>query len=237
MYLRKQQLDFLPIEDLCNLPEPEFIAKLEEINIKQHQQWMLPQLVNYFSGWRILEDGLETVLDNCKTNLDKSLYRLTRIPRSCLVQNQTKQPEYSQLVPIILLAHKQYKDKLYEQWRGYPKLEWLLEPLIWEALQVEPPLVDKDTLLELLNRGLGQVRGKPRNPQSAYKIYKLRGTELDNLPHLLQTMMLQNWLCHPQIRHKHMIVNPKNWDLFTEPLVEVEVLKISPNSTPLPWLI
>lgn len=234
MYLRKQQLDFLPIGELCNLPEPEFLAKLQEINIKQHQQWMLPQLVHYFSSWRILEDGLQTVLDNCKTNLDKSLYRLTRIARSQLIHNQTKQPEYSQLVPIILLAHKQYLGKPYESWRTYPKLDLLLEPPIYEAVLVEPPELDKDTLLALLENGLGYSNGKQRSAASAYKVYRLKDSPLANLPHLLQTMLLQNWLCHPQIRHKNMIVNPKNWDQLTEPLVEHQVV-IKKDLQLLPW--
>jgi len=233
MYLRKQQLDFLPLDNLCDLPEPEFIESLEKITIKQHHKWMLPQLVKYFSGWQILPDGLETVKYNCKTNLDKSLYRLTRIPRSCLIETQTKTPEYSQLVPLILLAHKQYQNKLYESWRAYPKLEWLLEPQLYQALHTPQPSLTNEQLLEILNRGLGEIRGKPRKSASSYKIYKLKDTPLNNLPHLLQTMMLQNWLCNPQLRHKNMIVNPQNWDQPTEPLQEYKVLK--PTQELLPW--
>lgn len=241
MYLRKQTLDELNLGELSTLAELDFLEAIEKLKLYNHHSWLLPQLVQHFSTWKILADGKSTVLYNCQTPQQRGLYRLTRIVRSALLKAQNKHSEYSQLVPIILLAHKRYNGRSYESWRNYPGLEWILEPELYQAVTAVAPQCSREELLEITTTGLTTLDGKPKNPVSTHK---LTGVDKDhkfyNLPRLLIVQLCQIWLAHPTIRHEAMILDHNNWDSIPQPLIDVEVLanKSQPKNKPLeqvPW--
>ena len=239
MYLHKQTLDALNLGELSTLAEEPWLEAVTNLKLEKYSSWLLPQLVQHFSTWRILQDGRSTVLYNCQTPQQRSLYRLTRIVRSTLVKGQNKHSEYSQLVPLILLAHKRYHGKSYESWRDYPGLEWILEPELYLAVTTPPPQLDNKELLKIVTTGLTTQDGKPKNPISTHKLTGIdENHPLYNLPRLLIVQLCQIWLAHPTVRHEAMILDPHNWDNIPQPLIDVQVLEKSPTTTSqVPWAL
>lgn len=245
MRLRKQELAALDLESLAYISEPEFNNWCQEQNYHNYSSWMLPQLVSVFGSWRLYKDGKTTLLENCHNDFLKGCWRLTRVPRSVLVKNQTKEPEYASFTPLILLGFKRMQGSSYEQFRGLEGLEWLLEPNLYDAL-VKPegiPQLSKNRLLEIREQGLsyrtGPKAGQTRRPESTWQLYGIQGTELGDLPKYTQTMLTQCWLAHPQHRKPTMIVDPNNWDNQPSPLV-TEVFSKETKATKqvvsdLPW--
>lgn len=230
MYLRKQTLLELNLGELSTLADGDFLEAIEKLKLYNHHSWLLPQLVQHFASWKILEDGKSTVLYNCQTSQQRSLYRLTRVVRSAILKNQNKHSEYSQLVPLILLAHKRYNGKSYESWRNYTGLEWILEPELYLAATATIPHYSREELLKITTIGLTTLDGKPKNPVSTHK---LTGINEDhpfyNLPRLLIVQLCQIWLAHPTVRHEAMILDHNNWDSIPQPLIDVEVLVGKPQ--------
>ena len=240
MYLRKQTLEELNLGELPTLADSQLDEAVEALRLHNYHTWLLPQLVQHFSSWRILADGKSTVLANCKTQHERALWRLTRATRSTLVKGQNKHSEYSQLVPLILLAHKRYNNKSYESWRDYPGLEWLVEPELYAAMTTQPPELDKEELLSIINAGLTTLAGKPKPAWSTHKLTGVtRGHPLHGLPRLMVVQLCQIWLAHPQVRHSDMILDPNNWDHMPEPLVDwqpvKQTLKADENQVTTPW--
>jgi hypothetical protein len=247
MLIRKQDIYSLEIDYWADLPEGNFQTEVANANLDNYSTWLLPQLVAHIGNWRLYTSGRETVVKNCKTPLDKVLWRLTRLKRSQLVKNQTKQPEYAQYTPLLLLALKRSQGYSYEQFREYSGLEWILEPQLYEALVTQENIVvpPRDRLLAIRNQGLlyktGKNSGTSRNPENTWQLYSIQDTELGSYPKLLQTMMCQCWLAHPRHRRETMILDPNNWDSMPEPLIdsvlvaEPKVPKVATRGE-LPWL-
>lgn len=242
MYLRKQTLEELNLGELPTLADSQLDEAVEALRLHNYHTWLLPQLVQYFSTWRILADGKSTVLANCKTQQHRALWRLTRATRSTLVKGQNKHSEYSQLVPLILLAHKRYNNRSYESWRDYPGLEWLVEPELYAAMTTKPPELSREELLRLTADGLTTLAGRPKPAWSTHKLTGVtRGHPLHGLPRLTVVQLCQIWLAHPSIRHSDMILDYNNWDHMPEPLVDWQPVKPSakPDETQVttPWTI
>lgn len=240
MYLRKQTLEELNLGELSTLADKELDSHVEQLKLCNYHTWLLPQLVQHFSTWRILADGKSTVLHNCRTPQERALWRLIRVTRSQLVKQQTKHPEYSQLVPLVLLAHKRYHGRAYETWRHYPGLEWLVEPELYDSMTSKPPQLEKEELLEIISRGLTTLAGKPKAAQSTHKLTGVTsGHKFYGLPRLTIVQISQIWLAHPSIRHGEMILSSDNWDHMPKPLVEWQPLpskqKLDENTITTPW--
>jgi hypothetical protein len=229
MLIRKQDIYQLEIEHWHTLGDEEFEQQVEMANLHNFSTWLLPQLVAHFGRWRLYSTGQETVVKNCTSALDKVLWRLSRVRRSLLVKNQTRQPEYGQLTPLILLGLKRSQGYSYEQLREFSDIKWLLEPPLMSALSVTISIPQKNRLLEIRDQGLiyrtGKNSGTRRNPETTWQLYGIQDTELGNYPKLLQTILCQCWLAHPKNRRETMILDPNNWDLMPESLIDVDVVK------------
>lgn len=226
MYLRKQTLEELNLGELPTLADSQLDEAVEALRLHNYHTWLLPQLVQHFASWRILNDGRSTVLANCKTQQHRALWRLTRATRSVLVKGQNKHSEYSQLVPLILLAHKRYNGRSYESWRDYPGLEWLVEPELYLSMTTKPPPLDREELLAIINAGLTTTTGKPKPAWSTHKLTGVtRGHPLHGLPRLTIVQLCQIWLAHPQVRHSDMILDYNNWDHMPPALVDWQPVK------------
>ena len=241
MRLRKQELSALNLEQLAYLTDQELEQACLDYNFSTYSQWMLPQLVSVFGQWKLMGSGKETVLINCYNDFQKGCWRLTRVKRSLLVKNQTKEPTYATLTPLILLAFKRIKNFSYEQFRDIEGLEWLLEPQLYEALVV-PNInanLSKDRLIQIRQQGLeyrtGPKAGQTRQSTSTWQLYGIQNTELGDLPKLTQTILTQCWLAHPQIRRETMILNINNWDNMPEPIIETAMAQVVKVNTSTPW--
>jgi len=234
MYLRKQTLEELNLGELATCSDSTLDETAEvKLGLQKWSSWLLPQLVQHYSSWRILGDGKSTVLANCQTPQQRGLWRLLRVTRSKLVKSQNKNSQYSQLVPLFLLAHKRYNNRSYESWRDYPQLEWLVEPELLLAMQHEPPLLDGDELREIIESGLTTLDGKPKDPITTHKLTGIpkTGHKFSELPRLQVVMLTQIWLAHPQIRHNDMILDPTNWDNMPQPLIDWQPIKNTSQQT------
>lgn len=231
MHIRKQDIYTLDIEHWDEYGNDQFLEVVDNSNLCNHSSWLLPQLVAHFGRWRLYASGKDTVVKNCTTALDRVLYRLTRIRRSLLIKNQTQQPEYGQLTPLILCGFKRHQGFSYEQFRELDGLKWILEPLLYESLCGDIPHISKDRLLEIREQGLvyrsGAKQGQKRNPESTWQLFSIGDTELGNSPKLLQSMMTQIWLAHPRYRKQTMILDPQDWDNLPQPVVESQVFVAS----------
>lgn len=229
MMIRKQDIYTLEIEHWLPLGQEEFLKEVTSANLHNYSSWLLPQLVAHFGRWKLYSSGRETVAKNTHNNLDKVLYRLSRVRRSLLIKNQTQQPEYGQLTPLILLGLKQAHGYSYEQFRELEGLTWLLEPLLYEALvEHEVPHLTQDRLLQIRQQGLvyrtGPKAGQQRSAESTWQLYGVQDTELGGQTKLLQGMLTQIWLAHPKHRRQTMILDPHDWDRVPQPLVDNQLL-------------
>jgi hypothetical protein len=251
MHIRKQDIYALDLEHWADLDNDQFLEALENSNLCNHSSWLLPQLTAHFGRWRLYSSGRDTVIKNCTTKLDKVFYRLTRARRSLLIKNQTQQPEYGQLTPLILCGFKRHQGYSYEQFRELAELKYILEPLLYDSLHDEIPQLSAQRLLEIRRQGLvyrsGKQSGKMRNPESTWQLFSIGDTELGSATKLLQSMLCQIWLAHPKHRRETMILDPNNWDQMPEPLIDQELfdkpqqktatMKKIPKSSELdPWL-
>jgi len=242
MRIRKQELAALELDRLANLGDQEFSSAIEQLNLLNFSSWMLPQLVSIFGQWRLASCGKTTVIENCKTDFQRSCWRLTRLRRSLLVKNQTLEPQYAQFTPLVLLGFKRMQGFSYEQFKDFPGLEWLLEPELYSALILDDvPRISRQRLLEIRQQGLlyksGKNVGKSRNPAATWQLYAIQDTELGNYPKLTQTILTQCWLAHPQTRCETMILDLHDWDNMPEPLIEnvLEVTNTKKQLSTLPW--
>lgn len=247
MIIRKQDIYTLEVEHWADLSNEEFQHQVEGANLHNYSSWLLPQLVAHFGRWRLYSSGRETVAKNTHNLLDRVFYRLTRIRRSSLIKNQTQQPEYGQLTPLILLGLKHAHGYAYEQFRELEGLEWLLEPLLYSALvEQEVPRLTVDRLLQIRSQGLvyrtGPKAGSTRQAASTWQLYGVQDTELGEHTKLLQGILCQIWLAHPKHRRNTMILDPHDWDNMPQPLVDQQVLaqpttikKSTVHREPMPW--
>ena len=246
MIIQKQQLNSLDIADWSELSDEDFSSRVESANLTNYSSWLLPQLVAHFGNWQRAATGLETVVNNCQTKHQRSLYRLTRVSRSLLIKNQTKQPEYGQLTPLILLGFRRNQNFSYESWRGYTGLEWLVEPDLLQTMHSQQPQLTVARILEIREQGLtyrsGTYVGTQRNPLSTWQLYGIQDTEFGDLPKLQQAQLAQIWLAHPKHRRETMVLTSSNWDEMPPPIISDELFEpanitianVSQNQQ-LPW--
>lgn len=260
MILKKQDLHSLPLGQINQLTHIELEQWAQQQNLQQLHQWLLPQLIAHFGQWKLLKDtntGEWDVVGTLKHNIGddpklQAIWKLSRIQRSILLDSQTKHPQYAQFTPLILAGFKLYKDVPYHTWQGLSHLEYLLEPKLFEAVNLTleqrevVSSLGSDRLLEIRQQGLmnksGKKVGELKSAESTWALTGIQDTELGSLPKLTQTMLCQIWIAHPAKRTKLMILDPINWDNTPKPLLSGEIFETtqqtlySPNPLAMPWL-
>ena len=257
MLIKKQDIKTLPLQELANKNLEETQLWCELNGLSHLHTWTLAQMVAEFGSWQLIRtaEGQIDCLATLKHNIGNDawsvgLWKLTRIKRSALLVSQVKAPEYGAFTPLVLLGFKRMQGVSYETWRNSLGLEHVLEPDLYSAVVLDDYAccsLGSARLLELRAEGLkvrtGPKAGSSKSPESTWSLTGLKGTELQSVPKLTQTMLTQCWLAHPKHRTPYMILDPQNWDRMPEPLVSGEIFK-SPepqkitkaDTAELPWL-
>jgi succinate dehydrogenase flavin-adding protein (antitoxin of CptAB toxin-antitoxin module) len=250
---KKYSIESLPHTELIKLTDAQLVEWCDQNHVHAQHSWMLPQIVARMGGWVPQRsdgtlDVLLTLQRGCTTTLDQLCWRLARLPRSALIKGQVTNPQYSQLVPLLLLAWKQQYGIPYNAWRGCERLDLVLEPKLYEMVNLSGEQLEviadlgSEQLLELRDRGLWNNKAqKTKSATSTWALTGIMGTPLGKLPKLTQTILTQIWLAHPTKRNTNMILDPLNWDNIPAPLVSTEPLletTTTPSNTSykLPWL-
>ena len=260
MIIKKQELQSLPLKEINGFTHAELEHWIKQEKLSHLHEWLLPQLVAHFGTWKLVRNssGEWDVLNTLKHNIGddpklQGLWKLSRVTRSLLLPSQTKHPQYAQLTPLILAGFKLYKDVLYSSWQGLPNLEYIVEPKLWEALNLSPQQLaicgdlGSERLLEIRAQGLmnksGKSAGELKQAESTWALTGIQGTELGSFPKLTQSMLTQIWIAHPTKRTQYMILDPLHWDLMPEPLVSAEIFQEPEQTTQpkkdifaMPWL-
>lgn len=261
LQLRKQSITELPHKDIESMTETELEAWSLKNLVNRAGSWLLPQLVAAFGSWTLAKDSsgsidvVKTLQQNCEHNsVNTAYWKLTRIPRTCLMPKQIAQAEYAVLTPLVLAGFKRMQGVGYESWRGLDKLEYIMEPRLLEAVCVDVPTLGSERLLAIRQQGLttrsGKTAGQLKSAESTWSLTGIQDTELGHLPKLTVSILTQIWLAHPQHRNSLMILDPNNWDRMPEPLIANNVFKtpepqeIAPLEKPpketdktlLPWM-
>lgn len=243
----KRDLRSWPLEWLAEQNGLPLHQSCDQLGLSSQSEWFLPQLVHHFGSWKPqMQDGLVDAVKTASYNLgsgtkEEQQFQLAcwklscRVPRSKLSPKQVAQPEYSSLVPLILLGLKTYQDVPYQDW-SREKLEAVMPPELVQAATVPHPEKTPEEVLEARQEGLlvrsGRTEGQYREPKSTWKLSGISDTWLGQLPYLTQVQIAQIWLAHPDVRHQNMILHPDDWSRMPEPLIKTEVVK---KWTAMPW--
>jgi hypothetical protein len=176
------------------------------------------------SGVKYLQENLDP-----KSERDMGIYRFLMLDsRSEYLEKMGsgEAKKYCSFVPLILYAHKLYNGVDYNKWER-ETLNYVVNPLLREAMLTQVPEVSVERLLELRDLGLIQA-GKAR-PPTAYGLNKLGNTELGEVNKLVQMMLCQTWAAHPTNRTKYMVLDPMNWDTMPPSIAGVDIFKKQPE--------
>lgn len=235
MLIKKQDIKYLPLQDIADLEIPQVGEWCESVQFSHLSSWSLAQMLAHFGTWKVAKtegqfDVLETLKQNIQTKWDRGLWKLTRVKRALLMPKQIAQAEYGSFTPLILAGLKKMQGIPYEKWRGCGRLSLIMEAELHDAVVLDDYSfcdLGSDRLLELRAQGLvtqsGKTAGKVKSAESTWALAGLQGTELDKLPKWTQTMVTQCWLAHPKHRSQYMILDPQNWDRMPEPLLSSEI--------------
>lgn len=243
----KRDLRSWPLEWLAKQNGLVLQQSSDQLGLSSQSEWLLPQLVHHFGSWspRLVAgkvDPESTARYNLGSGDDKeqefqlACWKLAcRLPRSKLSPKQTAQPEYSSLVPLVLLGMKTYQEIEYQEW-SRERLEAVMPQELVAAATTPWPLKSAEEVLEVRSRGLlvrsGRTEGQSREPKSTWRLSGIQDTWLGELPLYTQVQIAQIWLAHPDIRHQNMILDPSDWSQMPEPLIKTEVVK---KWTAMPW--
>lgn len=253
MNLKSCNIQSLPHELLNAMTDTQLVDWINQNRLYNHHNWLFPQLVAHVANWTPQRvsgrlDCRQTMRHNCVSPLDTLCWRLTRLPRSALIKGQVSNTQYSQLVPLLLLAWKQQHGIQYSAWQSASNLDMVLEPKLYELVHLSAEQrevihsLGPAELVQLRDKGLRNM--KTEGQKSATSTWALTGildTPLALLPKLTQSVLCQIWLAHPTKRNSNMILDPLNWDNIPAPLVSTEPLletTTTPSNTSykLPWL-
>lgn len=241
LQIRKQDITTLDLSPLKDFDQTQLDTWCETHKLDRFSAWLLPQLLAQIGSWTLVRDAsgkldpLQTLKQNCVDPQQRGYWQLTRAKRSLLVKNQVREPEYSTLTPLILLAFRRMQGVPYSAWTGCDNLKWIIEPRILSSVCLTPEQAEivgslgSERLLELRQQGLttrsSSKESTSKSAETTWKLYHLDGTEIGGLPTLTQTIITQCWLAHPKNRRDTMILDPLNWDNMPPPLVSNEIFK------------
>lgn len=136
--------------------------------------------------------------------------------------SQTREPNWSSAVPIIMYMYKLQHNIKYSEWDRQDKwlkvllgkkLEWLVDPEFTMPTRSCSELQDLQ-LKSLTTASTGTVRSV-----TSHIIAKRTGDfEFDQLPRMARFMLVQTWIYSLAARTSAMITDPKNWDEFSAPI-------------------
>lgn len=215
---------------------------------------VMPQIITRLGNMPVvynaegLINGTQFVKDNFKTEADRGFYHFLMLDsRSCYLdspQYKGTSKSYSALVPLILYALRLVKDIPYTAWDR----ETLRHVVNYDLYRAMTYTTDswptREQILEDREIGLtyhsGSSMGKVRNPISSHKLYSTKNTCFDKMPSLVQVMIAQIWVAHPENRTKYMILDCENWHRVPPALVSTEVFSPELNlvyqtAGDLPW--
>lgn len=228
----KKEIKNIKFDILLDCEDLETTAK--QLNLQQ--PWILPQIQAYIAEhWKPqMVEGMYSpheTLHNLEDKWSRGLYiALQKLKRGTWVgkQNSGDGLYYCALVPLILNSYKKYLNIPYTSW-DREQLQYIVDKPLCEAMLSEPPQLDVEELLEIREQGLttatGPKAGEMKNPLSTWRLFNISNTALGKLPPLAQTMLVQIWCAHPQLRNMHMVLDPTNWDLIPKALLDDEILK------------
>lgn len=251
--LKSNNIKDFPFEQYAPLNDSQLEDLAKSHFLTAFNSWMLPQIAAHYGNWDLVfnaegkVDPNATAKKNISSPWDIGLWKVcTRLKRGSLVKSQIN-PEfasYSALVPLILMGAKKYKGVLYNSWDITPTTKLvdknLLEAMLWQPDDSHSDYLDmvpgevrynlgSERLIELRTQGLqvksGPKKGSYLNPQSAWCLRGMQGTELAKAPKLVGTMLCQIWVAHPSLRTEYMILDPNNWDWMPPPLVTQDIFK------------
>lgn len=254
--VKTQNLVDFPFEEYAE-PQttPQLLQLAQTHRLSNYNSWMMPQILAYFGSWQLVYrddktvDHRATAQRNMTTRWAVGVWRVcTQLKRSALVhqQNHPDMCNYSQLVPIILAAHKRYANIPYSRW-DLDETTTLVDPKLREAMFYRNPDIfslGSAELLELRERGLTSVKaGTSLSATHQWCLRGMQGTALAGAPALVGTMLTQIWVAHPSLRTPLMILDPLNWDRMPDPLLTDQIFVAKPpvesrpsqQSLPLPW--
>lgn len=231
----KKDLHSVPLEKLL-VPDDKRLEVIEELNIKSNSDWLMPQISAYLANMPLVRNSEgkidpDTFRDQnfTKDNWHKGLWFLLKHPKRSDILKETQYTSaYAPLVPLVLMPFKKFHNIAYSEW-DRERVHILMYPELAEAVQFSAEIShSREELLEIRHRGLeiksGKNEGTYRNPLSTFKLYQLKGTDLEKAPWLVQVMCTQIWCAHPQNRTQYMVLDWVNLDQMPEPLIPTELL-------------
>lgn len=264
MKITKQDINELDLAAINSMTDVELEQFCTQEKLSHFHGWLLPQMTAYFGSWTLVytAEGKPDILATLKQNVGtdpklQGLWKLSRVTRSLLIPVMSKAPAYGSLTPLILMGLKRMQGIAYNQFRGLPNLEYLLEPRLLAAVDLPQDdlaivgSLGSERLLQLRAQGLLQVSGvkagQMKKPETTWSLTGMQGTEIAHLPKLTQTLLTQIWLAHPSLRTPYMILDPLDWDNIPSPLLTTEIFKapeqpvakkqkLEPVVDKLPWM-
>lgn len=245
--LNKFHLDAVPFEAFSDAPSPEGMAELAgKLALTSHTSWFMPQLMAKFGSFTPVRNdtGKYSPKDTLIRNIGedarlRGMYLVAcRMNRSALLKGQTAAANapYNSLVPLILASFKAHQNIEYSEW-DTSTINLMVDKNLFAAMSYfsdenPMPKYTKERLLELRDHGLqyrtGPKAGTSRTVLGSWTLVGMKGTEFEDYPSLLMTMLTQIWVAHPSIRHQYMILDPVNWSNTPEPLIDTSMGIVSP---------
>lgn len=220
----------------------DFIAKY---GIPLHINWMMEKALTLIGNMPVkrnangLISGTRFKYDNFTNEWLRGLYMFLMInTKSAYLKAQYRAPhkQYGALVPFIMYAVKCVQNIKYSEWDS-EEIDQVVHSDLAEAMVFEPEDYSKEQLLQFRVGGLtvksGPEKGKQNPATSTYKLNNLEdNVEWNQVPTLVQHMLTQTWMCHPENRTNYMILDPVKWDRMPPSLVTREVLiEVEPVNT------
>lgn len=211
----------------------DFIAKY---GIPLHIDWILDQAVTLIGNMPVtrnengLISGTRFKNDNFTTPWLRGLFLFLMInTKSSYLKLQYKAPhkQFGALVPFIMYAQRLVKNTKYSEWDP-AEIDDVVHSDLVDAMTYSGYNFTKEQLLEYRTKGLtiksGATEGQMKNPVSTHKLNSSDDVDWNQIPPLVQVMLTQIWMAHPENRTKYMILDPLNWDKMPASLVDREVL-------------
>lgn len=211
----------------------DFIAKY---GIPLHIDWIMQQALTMIGNMPIkrntngLVSGTRFKYDNFTNEWTRGLFLFLMInTKSSYLKAQYKAPhkQYGALVPFILYAVRCIQNIKYSEWDP-EEIEQVVHSELADAMLFEPEDYSKEQLLQLRVEGLtirsGKDEGKQNPAASTYKLNNTSNNDWNQIPTLVQHMLTQTWMAHPENRTSYMILDPVKWDRMPPSLVTREVL-------------
>lgn len=224
----------------CRREASQLVLKqfLETYEIAVKFTWIMPQLRAAFGNWKAVKneagmyDGKLTLAANCKGNtFNQGLWYLAMHNRTELIGGKGvtlyKVPDYGPLVPLILSGFRINQNIPYSAW-DKTQLHTVVNEQLCSAMLASVPELSAQEWLDIRRDCLvvqsGAKKGASRDPKTTTMLYGLstyKKHDLANIPKLALVMKSQIWCAHPANRGPYMVLDPNNWDIMPEPLIEV----------------